>query len=154
MNKGVSSFYVFSCRRRANTMWVDKKTITESFFVLCYSSLKENVGIGFLLTLVAELGVYLPQLWKGVSMFPFRVDSICSGNAVHLTRLQPSTLSLTGKLHAHVKTHTYWLNHAYPHTLSPLPPDSWHRSFGCTQCAFSALVTLPTRGNTFRLLCY
>lgn len=89
-------------------MWVDqKKKKLQKAFCSLLQQLKENIGIWFLLILIADLGVYLPKLWKGVSMFPFKVDSMCSENAVYLSQLHLDALSVTEENYMHMKyTHS------------------------------------------------
>lgn len=151
---------MFSCRRKVNNVsgyppQKKKKpplTLQKAFCSLLQES-KENVGIEFLLTLMAEWGVYLPKLWKGVSVFPFGADSTVQWKCCVL-ELAPTKCTVSNRKKTHTgKTHTHLLHQAYPN-LPPLPQTLGTDHLGAPNIFFSVSVIPPTRGNALRLLCY
>ena len=76
-------------------------------FCSLLQELKENVGIEFLLTLMAKWGVYVPKLWKGVSVFPFGADSTVQWKCCVL-ELAPTKCTISNRKKTHTgNTHTF-----------------------------------------------
>ena len=126
-------------------------TLQKAFCSLLQES-KENVRIEFLLTLMAEWGVYLPKLWKGVSVFPFRADSTVQWKCCVL-ELAPTKRTISNRKKTHTgKTHTCYTKHIPISHLCPQTLGTDH--LGAPNILFSASVIPPTRGNALRLLCY
>lgn len=86
--------------------------------------LRENVGICFLLALIAKFCVYVLILWKRMSLLPFGVDSVVQWKCCVL-ELAPAKCTVPNRKKIHTnERHTCLPNHAYPIARPPLCPES------------------------------
>lgn len=100
-----------------------KKRLKKALYSLL-QWLRENVGICFLLALIAKFCVYVLILWKRMSLLPFGVDSVVQWKCCVL-ELAPAKCTVPNRKKIHTnERHTRLPNHAYPIARPPLCPES------------------------------